>query len=530
MKMKLITSAIMLGLMLASSSIAAISGTVRVESGSISGVRGTDLNVVVFKGIPYAAAPVGALRWRPPQPVKPWQGVRKADRFGAVCPQQHVTGALVRVTDEDCLNLDVWTAAASSAERRPVMVWLHGAGWAGSDPLFDGEALARKGVVVVTINYRVGALGFLAMPELTRESEHGSSGNYGLLDDIAALKWVRTNIKAFGGDPARVTVFGESFGAGSINFLVLSPLAKGLFQQAIMQSHVRYPRDPELYRGATRYLPQATAETAGTKFAQSLGANSLQELRVMPWQKIAAAPDTSSKTIDGWVIPHNYSETFARGTQSDVLVMAGSNRDESGANPATAFDLLSAGTPSAIGGPGPIITLTDYQRLARQKFGAMADEFLKLYPASNDREAFLAYGQSIRDNHRVSTWHWAQMWKQKATKPVYLYFFTHAPPGKDHDLMGAYHGSEINYVFGHLHPPTEPWTEQDRRIADTLSSYWVNFATTGNPNGPGLPAWPAFDPKVEQIMEIGDRFQPVPLVDAAKLDFWRRFYDTQPES
>lgn len=530
--MKQFVSAIVLGagLALAMPLNAAIRDAVRVENGWVSGVPGRDAAITVFKGIPYAAPPTGALRWRPPQPPLRWQGVRKADQFGAGCPQVYFSAATARPIDEDCLNLDVWTAAATATEKRPVMVWLHGAGWAGSDPMFDGETLARKGAVVVTINYRVGALGFLATPELSKESEHNSSGNYGLLDDIAALRWVHDNIQSFGGDPEQVTVFGESFGAGSINFLLMSPLAKGLFQRAIIESHVRYPRDPELFRTATRYLPKATAEATGARFVQSLGVNSLSELRAMPWQKIAAASDTSSRVIDGWVLPLNYSETFARGAQNDVVVLAGSNRDESGGNPATAFDLLTAGRTQGGGGPGPIITLAEYQRVVRQKFGAMAEEFLKFYPASNDREAFLAYGQSMRDNHRLSSWHWAQSWKQKATQPVYLYIFAHAPPGADHDLVGAYHGAEVSYVFGHLYPTTNPWADKDRRLADTLSSYWVNFAKSGNPNGPGLPMWQPFDPKVETIMEIGDGFKPIPLAEPAKLDFWRRFYATQPES
>jgi para-nitrobenzyl esterase len=523
-------AALVLGVSVESMSMAAITGPVRIESGLVSGVPVGDA-VVVFEGMPYAAPPVGALRWRPPEPPRRWQGVRKAEQFGAVCPQPPVPGSVSgRTIDEDCLNLDVWTAAASSAERRPVMVWLHGAGWAGSDPLFDGAALARKGVVVVTINYRVGALGFLATPELEKESSHGSAGNYGLLDDIAALQWVKKNIAAFGGDPSRVTLFGESFGAGSTGFIALSPLAKGLFQRAIMESHVRHPYDPELFRVATNYQTKADAHAAGEKFVAALGVRSLQQARALPWQKVAetAGGNGLAKTIDGWVIPFNYSDTYARGVQSDVFVIAGSNRDESGAQPATAFDLLTAGRDPTIGGPGPILRLADYIRMAQQKFGPMADEFLKLYPASNDREAFLANGDAIRDNHRMSTWSWAAAWRQKATHPVYLYFFAHAPPGKDHDLMGAYHGSEINYVFGHLHPVADPWTVDDRRIADTMSSYWVNFAKTGNPNGPGLPQWPAFDPKVDQVMETGDRFQPIALADPVKVDFWRRFYATQP--
>jgi para-nitrobenzyl esterase len=514
-------------------SMAEITGPVRIETGLVSGIAGSDATITAFKGIPYAAPPVGDLRWRAPQPALPWQGVRKADQFGPICPQSMPQGMPVPAMSEDCLFLNVWTGAKSSREHRPVMVWIHGAGvgQAGSLPLYDGEALSKKGVVVVTIDYRIGALGSLATPDLSKESGHNASGNYSVMDDIAALNWVQKNIAAFGGDPGNVTLFGQSHGAASQHFLVMSPLAKGLFRRVILQSHARYPRDPTLFEVATRYDTLKEAEESGSRFVEQLGVHSLKELREVPWQKLVETPGGGAGfVVDGYVVPHNYAETYAQGTQNDVLVIAGFNKDETGAAPETAFERISAraAVRRTNNVPTAITRMSDYQQFASQRFGAMADEFLRLYSASTDREAFVANSNAIRDNGRVSLWMWATSWRKAGTKPVYLYFWTHAPPGKNHDFSGAYHGSEIAYAFNHANLPDEPWTQEDQRIGDTMSSYWVNFAKTGNPNGPGLPKWAGFDGKSEQVMELGDQFKSIPLADPAKVDFWKRFYETQP--
>jgi para-nitrobenzyl esterase len=533
MKRITVVAGIALGMVWIAPAIAAMAGQVRTESGLVSGIAGGDASVTVFKGLPYAAPPVGELRWRPPAPAVHWQGVRKADQFGPICTQPAAQGVPGQTISEDCLYLSVWTGAKASGERRPVMVWIHGAGAAnaGSHPLYDGEELAKKGIVVVTINYRLGVLGGLSTPELSKESGHNASGNYGLLDDIAALKWVQKNIAAFGGDPRNVTLFGYSYGAGSQHLLSMSPLAKGLFQRMITESHAKYARDPVIFQVAMSYeLPQE-AEEAGLKFAERLGVHSLKEMRALPWQKLIETPGGSGgHIIDGWVVPHNYSDTYALGKQHNVLVIAGFNKDETGASPDTAFERVNAraggrgnnNVPQAIG------RLANYQSFASQRFGAMADEFLGLYPASTDLEAFRANNDYIRDNARVSLWMWAESWRKAATRPVYLYYWTHAPPGKNHDFSGAYHGSEISYAFNHGNLPDEPWTDEDRRIGDILSSYWANFARNGNPNGPGLPQWTAFDGKSEQVMEVGDQFRAMPLADQAKVDFWKRFYETQP--
>ena len=412
-----------LGVAWVAPSTAAIAGPVRVESGLLSGVPESDASITVFRGIPYAAPPVGELRWRPPAPALHWQGVRKADRFGPLCPQPTPRGAEPPAMSEDCLFLNVWTGANAASERRSVMVWLHGSGdgQAGSMPLYHGEALAKKGVVVVSVDYRIGALGSLASAELSRESGHGASGDYAILDDIAALKWVQKNIAAFGGDPANVTLFGQSHGAAMQHLLVMSPLARGLFHRVILQSHARYPRDPTLLEVATRYQALSEAEESGAQFMAQLGVRSLQELRDVPWQKLVDTPFTGvSFVLDGHVVPRSYAETYASGTQNNVLVIAGFNRDETGATPETNFERASARPPGRRNNNNPqaITRLADYQQFARQRFGAMTDEFLRLYPATTDREAFSAFASYTRDNGRVSLWMWADAWRRHATKPV----------------------------------------------------------------------------------------------------------------
>jgi carboxylesterase type B len=516
---------ILLGVLGSGALMAAMNQPVRTQSGLLSGVPGRSPSVTVYKGVPYAAPPVGKLRWRAPQPPVAWHGVRKADRFGSICPQTQRGKAVP--TSEDCLFLNIWTEATSAAERRPVFVWFYGGrftGGAGSDPTFDGEGLARKGLVVVTMNYRTGAFGFLATPELSKESGHNASGNYGLLDQIACLKWLRKNIAAFGGDPSRVTIAGQSAGAGSVLLLSNSPLAKGLYQRAIAQSGARFPNDPALRGLAESWRSLKSAESSGVKYGEALGAHSLKELRALSWEKLLEGnndndnsvsgnppPPLFRPVVDGWVIPLDYSQTYARGLQNDVPFMTGYNLDEGGAT------------------PQPNVSLDYYLSEAIYKYGAMADEFLKLYPASSDQEAGLASNAASRDESRVSTFLWAVDWKKAAKSPVFTYFWTHAPPGSGQGQMmtGAYHGSEINYVFDNLYATDRPWTDEDSKIADTMSSYWANFAANGDPNDIALPVWPAFDPKSPTVMELGSQYTPIPVADNAKLDFIRRFFETQ---
>ena len=507
---------------------------VHVEGGAARGTAARDPAVAVYWGLPYGAAPVGPLRFRPPQPAPHWTGIRSAERPGPICPQVYKANIAGMTISEDCLNLNVWTGAASARERRPVMVWFHGGtrgAGASSDPTFDGTKLALKGVVVVTVNYRGGPLGLLATPELSRESPYGTSGNYGLLDDQAALAWVKRNIAAFGGDPGNVTVFGESFGAGIVNFLSLSPLSKGLFERQITESHSLYSRDPVLQDNATRSNASlAEAEAAGVKYMEIAGAHSLAELRAMPWQKLYEAFSKSFATLpwaftmDGHVLPVSYTAAYAAGSQMKVDALTGENHDENGAAADTAFDAIAAGRGTVPANSKSLLPLPEYLAFVHRRYGAMAGEFLSLYPATNPRQAFESANRAIRDNSRISPWMWAGAFTKNNPKPVYIYMFSKAPPGPDREVRGAYHGADVRYIFDN---PLPNWTNEDRKVADMLSSYWVNFARTGNPNGPGLPRWAAYDPRVKQTMEIGKGFAPIPFPDQARFNFWQRFYASQ---
>ena len=486
---------------------AAINEPVKIDAGLVSGVPARDASITAYKGIPFAAPPVGELRWRAPQPAIPWQGVRKADQFGSGCFQVQMQRD-VSSGSEDCLFLNVWTGATASTERRPVFVWIYGGRFtlgAGSDPLFDGEGLARKGIVVVTLNYRLGVFGFLATPELSLESGHNASGNYGVLDQIAALQWVKKNITAFGGDPNRVTIAGQSAGGASVLSLTASPLAKGLFHKAIIESRARSLRSG---------MP--SAERGGVKYAEAHGARSLKELRALSWDQLKQGNNGNDEVeggplfrpvVDGWVIPLDYKQYYTKGLPSDVPVLAGNNRDESGAQ------------------PQPSVKLDQYVSAAKTKYGVMADEYLKLYPATSDQEAALAQNAAARDDSRLATFLLATQGARN--NKVYTYFWTHAPPGPDRDRRGAYHESEINYVFNNLYATNRPWMDEDHKIADIMSSYWANFVTSGDPNGKGLPTWPVTEGKSPVVMEVGDNWGLMPVAEKAKLDFFRRYYLSQ---
>jgi para-nitrobenzyl esterase len=512
---------------------AAVPDPVRLDSGLLSGTTGASGDVRIFRGVPYAAPPVGPLRWKAPEPVAKWDGVRTANDYGARCMQGGGGGgragagrrgdqpgaagrdaaragrgggqtpAVQQPTSEDCLFLNVWTPARSASDRLPVMVWIHGAGLtggSGSEPRYMGEELAKKGAVVVTINYRLGPFGWLAHPELTKESSQKSSGNYGMMDAIAALKWVQKNAAAFGGDPRRVTIFGESAGAFLVSGLVGSPEAKGLFGRAIAESGGWMG----MGMGTMRTLAQA--EDAGAKGVAAMNVNTLADLRLKSADEIQRDLRGSGLIVDGKLVPEDLSSTFARGKQNPVDVMVGSNKDEG-----TFFNRQASSAEQFTG-------------QTKQRFGELSDSFLKLYPAGSDPEAVAASLASFRDE---ANWHmriWAEA-QARINKKAYLYYFTREPPvAPGAPSRGATHTAEIAYVF-HLASASPQATDIDRKLEDAMATYWVNFAGTGDPNGRGLPAWPMVkDRNSGRAMVLGDTIEAETTPDTARLALFDQAY------
>jgi para-nitrobenzyl esterase len=493
---------------------------VRTENGQVRGF--TDRGVRVFKGIPYASAPVGMLRWKPPQPAASWTGVRDALSYGAECPQTQYPGASVYIRplqpqSEDCLFLNVWTTA-SAGDERPVLVWIHGGALtkgSGISDVRDGVPLAKKGVVLVSMNYRLGALGYLAHPELTAESPQKASGNYGVLDQIAALTWVQKNISAFGGDPARVTIGGESAGSWSVNTLVASPLAKGLFIRAVGASGGRFSRTPHLTddRGS-----QISSEKVGLAFAKTLGAASLAEMRALSAATIAAAAVRTQETVDGWVLPDEIRTIFAEKRHHNVPVIVGSNADE----------MTSLG-----GGANAPATLEEFRKRIAQQYGELAPQFEEAYGVRTERDivpALLAAGRDTTFSSHMRTW--ARMTTAAGSK-AYLYYFAYQPPHPRAKELRAFHASEIPYVFNVV-PSSDPreagfaYTERDYALAKTMSDYWVNFITTGSPNGQGLTEWPAYDVEREPYLEFGNSVAVKNHLLKRELDFLEKALARRP--
>ncbi len=485
---------------------AAISDPVRIDTGLVSGVAGTTDDVRVYKGIPFAEPPVGDLRWHEPRPASHWEGVRKADEFSPVCMQQQRPGSPGPAPSEDCLYLNVWTAAKSASERRPVIVWTYGGAFtsgAGSVPMYNGEALAKKGVVVVTYNYRLGIFGFLADSELTKESAHNSSGNYAMMDMAAVLRWVQKNIANFGGDPKRVTIDGESAGSMLVSAMVGSPQGKGLFQRAIGQSGA--------WMGISigKMTTRAQAEESGEKMVQTLGAKSIAELRAKPADELLKnARAQWGVIVDGWYVPEDLSIIYQNHKQNDVDLLVGSNRDEG-----TFFSR-----------PGSGASAEQFSGTAKRRFADQADAFLKLYPASSDNEAGASQLANFRDEMGWHMREWAQFQSDRSKVKAYLYYFTHVPPtAPGQPSRGATHTADLAYMFQNQ-PPNVMWTDVDKQLADTMSSYWVNFATTGNPNGKGLPEWPVYNAKKAQSIVLGDTVMVGPAIDPAMLSFYDSYY------
>lgn len=457
--------------------------TVKTAQGRVHGKTINDSKVNAFLGIPYAAPPVGELRWKDPQPPAKWKGTRDATQYGHHCAQNHVFDDMVfqdSGPSEDCLYLNVYAPANSTKKSKlPVMFWIHGGGYSGGsgdEPRHNGDFLPLKGVVLVTINYRLGVFGFLVTKGMAKEG-NGSAGNWGLLDMVAALRWVNSNIANFGGDPHNVTIFGESAGSFAVSTLMASPLAQGLFQKAIGESGAAFPSALSLGGDSV-----AEAAKRGDAWMDTLGVKTLAELREVPTDKILEAarkPGVNgfSPDVDGRLLTEPVAETYSQGKQAHVPLLAGWNADE--------------GSFFAMRG----MTAEQWKQMAHSMFKDRADEFLKFYPANTDAQALrsaIDYGSDAFI--AFGTWKWIEAQRKTGGEPVYRYHFElAATPSKFHPGTFAFHSDDIEYVFGTL--DTRPGWDvrpEDRKLSEAMMSYWTNFAKTGNPNGPGLPEWPQY--------------------------------------
>lgn len=499
---------------------------VKIGDGMLEGTYNDATGIRSFKGVPFAAPPTGDLRWKEPQPVKNWTGIRKADHFSHMPMQKRVFADMVFRADtmnEDCLYLNVWTPAKSSASKLPVLVYFYGGGFVGGDGSefrYDGESMAQKGIVTVTISYRLGVFGFLAHPELTRESPHHASGNYGLMDQNAALRWVQQNILAFGGDPRRVTIAGESAGSISVSAQMASPLSRNLIAGAIGESGA-------MIKPTLPAIPLSVGEQNGLAFAEKAGAKSLADLRAIPAAQLldAAAKPGAFKlaaTIDGYFLTKSPAAVFEAGEQAHVPLLVGWNSAEV---PYRAFMGADAPTPE------------NYAKKVKQQFADNADELLKLYPGTTQEEViksatalasarFITYG----------TWKWADLHAKTSGSPVYRYIFSmprppmvNEQPAQDNmpkPLVGASHASEIAFAMGNL--PADKvyaWTPDNYKVSATMESYFANFIKTGNPNGPGLPKWtPNTSSSTVNFMNIDVNTHLEHENDRARYLFWDIFY------
>jgi para-nitrobenzyl esterase len=481
---------------------------IHVEGGTISGTVNSSGDIHIFKGIPFAAPPVGELRWKEPQPVVPWSGIKKCTAFGPSPMQNspHPFGPwseeyliAKEPISEDCLYLNVWTGAHSAKEKRPVVIWIYGGGFVSGGtavPVYDGEAMAKKGIVFVSANYRVGIFGFFALPQLTKESVHQTSGNYALLDQIAAIKWVKKNIAAFGGDPDNITIAGQSAGSWSVNYLVASPLCKELFQKAIAESGGQFigPKAPTL----------KDAEEAGGKFERALNVASLQDLRKIPADELLKKPWLlNTPIIDGYVWPQSIALTFGEGKQNDVALLTGWNQDDG---------LVFGKMPS----------VEEYKKQAEKQYGHDAAKFLQLYPGNTDDEVAASTQKLSRDHiFGIQNYSWANEQAEKSKYKVYVYRFARKLPATgEYQKYGAFHTGEVAYAYDNLNFVHRcPWQPVDYSLENIMSSYWANFIRSGNPNAAGLPEWPAYNTTSNLIMLLNENPKAIRLPDKANLDF-----------
>lgn len=483
---------------------------IKLEDGSVQGTFEDGLTV--YRGIPFALPPVGNLRWRAPQPVKKWDTLLQANKF-APGPVQGWTPPSGK--SEDCLYLNVWSPAKSSNEHLSVLVWIYGGGFNGgatSDVNYSGEKLANKGVVFVSIAYRVGQLGFLAHPDLSAESSNHVSGNYGLLDMIAGLKWVQKNIAAFGGDPAKVTIFGESAGGIAVSMLCASPLAKGLFRGAISQSGGSFGPPRITTFPGENLKKRHDAEAAGEAYVKNAGFSSIADLRKIDADKLPAIRGLAWPIIDEWVIPDDQYKLYEAGKYNDVAVMIGYNSDEG-----ASFS--------------PPKTPAEYIAAVKTRYGKFADDLLKAYPVDSATVPKTARDLSRDAAFGWHTWSWARLQSKTGKSKVFYYYFDQHPDypaGSPRYGYGSPHAQDVAYVFKHLDVSGPQTTKTDLHISDAMATYWTNFAKYGNPNGNGLPDWPAFSDKVPVVMHFNQtpHTGPVPSAKSLKvLDAyfkWRR--------
>lgn len=482
-------------------------GQVKVTGGIIQGEVTEDL--MIYKGIPFAAPPVGELRWKAPQPVQPWEGIKETVEFG---PGPIQGFGKSDAFSEDCLYLNVWTPAKSPKEKLPVLVWIYGGGFSmGNSAGNDGSELARKGVVLVSMNYRVGQMGFFAHPELSAENPEGVSGNYGILDQIAALEWIQDNIAAFGGDPEKVTIFGESAGGISVSMLCASPLAKGLFRGAISQSGGSFgPVEERSYPGENMTSLEI-AEKQGIKLAERLGAESIADLRAMEPDKLGggfALAGGPWPIVDGYVIPDDQYVLYESGKFNDVDVLIGYNSDE-GAS-------FSFGSNDAAA----------HKASVEERYGPFAEQLLKAYPV--DGPVVTKTGRDLARDASFGwhTWSWARLQSEKGKSKVYMYYFDQHPDypeGSPQYGNGSPHGQDVDFVFKTLKKED---TDTDYELSDIMATYWTNFAKYGDPNGEGLPEWPEFteDNHVTMVLK-GDDPYPAPVPDEDALWILNSYFE-----
>lgn len=478
---------ILIMLLLVSTASYAQSPQAKTENGLVSGYKSGDVSV--YKGIPFAEPPVGNLRWKAPQPAKNRTGVLKCEKFSASPMQSNPVPFMMWSEEfitppanlsEDCLYLNIWTPAKTEKEKLPVLVWIYGGGFSSGSAacaIYDGEEMAKKGIIFVSINYRVGVFGFLAHPELSKESKNNVSGNYGLLDQVAALQWIKKNIAAFGGDPMKVTIAGQSAGSMSVSCLVSTPVAAGLFRGAIAHS------GGILTNFEFKHLPDA--EKDGVSFVQSLKVSNIEELRKMPADKLITAGMRFMPVMDGYILPNDLYAAYKAGKFNDVPFIAG----------------WVTGDGSLRGDQS--VTPDAYKKKAEEKYGKDSPEFLKIFPGNTDEEVVSSLKEMVLMQFAALP---AHLWAGASKNSAYVYQFSHVPVDKpDFPNYGAFHTSEVPFALNTLHTWNRPWRSVDKEVEKTMSSYWINFVKTGNPNGNGLTEWPAYNKTSGNVLEIGDQ-------------------------